>query len=115
MRIDWTDTAPFKPDPGDAYYFVRRKDRLDVVVMGFSMGKGWLNGIAYEPSELRNHLFLGPLTPELFWATKALRDALIGYLKEHATGTRKARCYCLLCERSAPLVEDAAIGVGAGD
>lgn len=59
----WTDEYPHKADAGDEYYFVRRKDRNDVVVMGFSMGKAWLNGVSYEPSELRSHLFLGPISP----------------------------------------------------
>lgn len=62
----WSDEVPTKADAGDAYYFVRRKDKLDVVVMGFSMGKGWLNGVSYERSDLSNHLFLGPLTPDRF-------------------------------------------------
>ena len=74
--MEWADLCPAKADAGDAYYFVRRKDRLDVVVMGFSMGKGWLNGVSYEPSEMRNHLFLGPITPELFAEAARLREAL---------------------------------------
>jgi hypothetical protein len=72
---DWVDDVPTKADAGDAYYFVRRKDRLDVVIMGFSMGKGWLNGVSYDASELRNHLFLGPITPELFAEMDQLRKA----------------------------------------
>ena len=72
----WTDQCPAKADAGDAYYFVRRKDKLEVVVMGFSMGKGWLNGVSYEPSEMRNHLFLGPITPEQFAEVGRLREAL---------------------------------------
>jgi hypothetical protein len=36
----WTDKVPANRGAGDAYYFVRRKDKLDVVIMGFSMGKG---------------------------------------------------------------------------
>ena len=36
----WSDEVPTKADAGDTYYFVRRKDILDVVIMGFSMGKG---------------------------------------------------------------------------
>jgi hypothetical protein len=63
--------CPTKADAGDAYYFVRRRDKLDVVIMGFSMGKGWLNGVSYEASEMRNHLFLGPITPKLFDAAQA--------------------------------------------
>lgn len=70
----WTSECPTKADAGDAYYFVRRKDKLDVVVMGFSMGKGWLNGVSYEPSEMRSHLFLGPVTPELFDEAAQLRE-----------------------------------------
>ena len=62
----WTDEVPVKADAGDAYYFVRRNDKLDVVIMGFSMGKGWLNGVSYDASEMRNHLFLGPVTPDRF-------------------------------------------------
>ena len=73
---EWTDQCPAKADAGDAYYFVRRKDKLDVVVMGFSMGKGWLNGVSYEAPEMRNHLFLGPITPELFAERDRLREAL---------------------------------------
>jgi hypothetical protein len=69
----WADKVPTNADAGDAYYFVRRKDKLDVVIMGFSMGKGWLNGVSYDASEMRNHLFLGPVTPELFNE----RDALL--------------------------------------
>src|SRR6185369_16814230 len=72
----WTDQCPAKADAGDAYYFVRRKDKLDVVVMGFSMGKGWLNGVSYEANEMRNHLFLGPITPDLFAEVGRLREAL---------------------------------------
>ncbi|HEX7330337.1 MAG TPA: hypothetical protein VF290_02490 [Pyrinomonadaceae bacterium] len=62
----WTDKYPYKSEAGDEYYFVRRKDRNDVVVMGFSMGKAWLNGVSYEQSELSSHLFLGPLHPPDF-------------------------------------------------
>ena len=71
----WTDKYPHKADAGDAYYFVRRKDRNDVVIMGFSMGKAWLNGVSYEQSEMRSHLFLGPLRPEDFEQLAALRKA----------------------------------------
>lgn len=69
----WTDQYPHKSDAGDEYYFVRRKDRNDVVIMGFSMGKAWLNGVSYEQSELRSHLFLGPLQPSDFEQLAALR------------------------------------------
>ena len=68
----WSDQIPLKRDAGDVYYFVRRKDRNEVVVMGFSMGQAWLNGVAYEPSQLGSHLFLGPLTPEDFEETREL-------------------------------------------
>jgi hypothetical protein len=74
IETGWTDRYPHKPDTGDEYYFVRRKDRKDVVVMGFSMGKAWLNGVSYEPSELRSHLFLGPLKPEDLQQLTRLRD-----------------------------------------
>lgn len=82
----WTRECPVKADAGDAYYFVRRVDRNEVVVMGFSMGKGWLNGVSYEPSEMRSHLFLGPLLPSDTEELLALREAaqkalnLMGYL-----------------------------------
>lgn len=72
----WTDKVPANPTAGDAYYFVRRKDKLDVVIMGFSMGKGWLNGVSHEPSEMRSHLFLGPITPDLFEQVIRLGEAL---------------------------------------
>lgn len=72
----WIDQYPHKPDAGDEYYFVRRKDRNDVVIMGFSMGKAWLNGVAYEQSEMRSHLFLGPLKPEDFEQLAALREGI---------------------------------------
>lgn len=62
----WTDKYPYKSGAGDEYYFVDRKDRNDVVIMSFSMGIAWLNGISYEPAELRSHLFLGPLSPDDF-------------------------------------------------
>jgi hypothetical protein len=62
----WSREWPHRADAGDEYYFVRRVDRLDVVVMGFSMGKAWLNGVEYDRSEMRSHLFLGPLKPEDF-------------------------------------------------
>lgn len=73
---EWIDHCPAKADAGDAYYFVRRKDKTDVVIMGFSMGKGWLNGVSYEVNEMRNHLFLGPITPDLFTEVGRLRDLL---------------------------------------
>jgi len=82
----WTDECPTKADAGDAYYFVRRKDKCDVVVMGFSMGKAWLNGVSYEPSEMRSHLFLGPITPELFNE----RDALLQQVRELREALRSA-------------------------
>jgi len=78
---EWTDQCPAKADAGDTYYFVRRKDKLDVVVMGFSMGKGWLNGVSYESDEMRNHLFLGPITPDLFAEVGRLREALEPFAK----------------------------------
>jgi hypothetical protein len=71
----WTDKYPYKSGAGDEYYFVDRKDRNDVVIMGFSMGVAWLNGISYEPSELRSHLFLGPLSPDDFEQLIQLRKA----------------------------------------
>lgn len=86
----WTDKYPHKADAGDEYYFVRRKDRNEVVVMGFSMGKAWLNGVSYEPSELHTHLFLGPLSPsdaeqlmELRRVGKAVLDTLETYKERH--------------------------------
>jgi hypothetical protein len=72
----WSDEVPTKADAGDTYYFVRRKDKLDVVIMGFSMGKGWLNGVSYDASEMRNHLFLGPITPDLFAEVVRLKGLL---------------------------------------
>jgi len=104
-RTNWSDVCPTKSDAGDSYYFVRRKDKLDVVVMGFSMGKGWLNGVSYEPSEMRNHLFLGPITPKLFTEIDLLRELLTGYFDEHKQGTPDDRCYCLLCERTSAALE----------
>lgn len=74
--MGWADKYPHKSDAGDEYYFVRRKDRNDVVVMGFSMGKAWLNGVSYDPSEMRSHLFLGPLRPQDFEQLARLREAL---------------------------------------
>lgn len=74
--MGWTDKYPHKSDAGDEYHFVRRKDRNDVVVMGFSMGKAWLNGVSYGPSEMRSHLFLGPLRPQDFEQLARLREAL---------------------------------------
>lgn len=71
----WSREWPHKSDAGDEYYFARRVDRKDVVVMGFSMGKAWLNGVAYEPSEMRSHLFLGPLKPADFQQLVRLREA----------------------------------------
>jgi hypothetical protein len=72
----WTSECPTKADAGDSYYFVRRKDKTDVVIMGFSMGKGWLNGVSYESSEMRSHLFLGPITPDQFTDLSKLRQAM---------------------------------------
>lgn len=87
----WTDEYPHKAGAGDEYYFVRRKDRNDVVVMGFSIGKAWLNGVSYEPSELRSHLFLGPLSPadaeQLSELRKAAGEALT-YLEDTGESCR---------------------------
>lgn len=71
----WIDKCPYKADAGDEYYFVRHKDRNDVLIMGFSMGKAWLNGVSYEPSDLRSHLFLGPLFSPDFEQLQRLRKA----------------------------------------
>ena len=96
----WSDEVPTKADAGDAYYFVRRKDKLDVVIMGFSMGKGWLIGVSYDASEMRNHLFLGPITPDLFAEVARLREALdtIGggkcaWASCHYRGSHDADCH----------------------
>lgn len=75
----WSDKYPHKSGAGDEYYFVRRKDRNDVVIMGFSMGKAWLNGVSYEPTEMRSHLFLGPISPSDFEQLLRLRRAATLY------------------------------------
>jgi hypothetical protein len=72
----WASEWPHKAGAGDEYYFVRRADRDDVVIMGFSMGKAWLNGVAYEPAEMRSHLFLGPLSPADAEQLVRLREAI---------------------------------------
>ena len=93
----WTDQYPHKADAGDEYYFVRRKDRSDVVIMGFSMGQAWLNGVSYDPAEMRSLLFLGPLSPSDFEQLIRLRTAITEALEaiddaEAAMSGAEAHC-----------------------
>lgn len=62
----WSQVFPHNASAGDSYYFVKKRGSRDVVVAGFSMGKMWVNGVAYDPEEITEHEFLGPLTPDRF-------------------------------------------------
>jgi hypothetical protein len=87
----WSDKWPHKADAGDEYYFVRRKDRDEVVVMGFSMGQAWLNGVAYEQDQMQSHLFLGPLSPsdtEQLIALRAAAEKALARLEENESWWR---------------------------
>lgn len=71
----WSREFPIVEGGKDAYYWVRRTDSTDVVITGFSMGKMWLNGVAYERDEMSSHLFLGPITPADSLQVSALASA----------------------------------------